>query len=67
MQEFQNQVMFHPAKTAGQLKYTSRSGAFSSMQDTTRTHQASDITQKLMSDYFAQLRERSSSRQERLN
>jgi t-SNARE complex subunit (syntaxin) len=48
--------MFHPTQTS-QLKYTARSGTFSqnaqnAMQDTTRTNQASDITQKLMSDYL---------------
>ena len=52
------------------LKYatnTARSGTQTSLHETTRTMPASEATQKLMIEYFSQLRERNSSLQERLN
>ena len=47
---------------AKQITFTSRSGATVGNGETTRTNQAtSEVTQKLMSEYLTQLRERNSS------
>lgn len=59
LKEFQNQPLFQPARTSEvKHNFTSRSGTYSSMNETHRTNQQSDVTQKLMSEYLTHLRER---------